>query len=210
MAVYARTTTVKGEPQALELGIANVREDVMPAIGEMDGFVGLSMLADREYGTCIVTTAWRDEQALAASRERVRDLRARAAESLNGVTEPEVHEWEIAVVHRAHAINDGACARVTWLKVDPDRVDRQLDIYRTTVLPRLETLPGFCSASLLIDRESGRAAGAVTFDGPAGLEGSREIARSIRTAATAETMAQILDVAEFDVVLAHLRVPETV
>lgn len=210
MAVYARTTTVKGDPQALEKGVAQVRDEVLPAVEQMDGCTGLSMLADREYGTCIVTTAWETEQALAASRERVRALRSRAVEALRAGSEPEVREWEIAVVHRAHAVNDGACARVTWLQVDADRVDRQLDIYRSTVLPRLESMSGFCSASLLIDRASGRAAGALILDSRKALEDSREMARSIRTEATRETGAQIVDVAEFDVVLAHLRVPETV
>lgn len=210
MAVYARTTTVKGTPQALETGIAQVRDEVMPAVEKMDGCTGLSMLADREYGTCIVTTAWQTEQALAASREQVRALRARATEALSGGSEPEVREWEIAVVHRAHAVNDGACARVTWLQVDTDRIDRQLDIYRSMVLPQLESMPGFCSASMLIDRASGRAAGALILDSREALEGSREMARGIRTEATRETGSQIVDVAEFDVVLAHLRVPETV
>jgi quinol monooxygenase YgiN len=210
VAVYARTTTVRGNPQALEEGITRVRDEVMPALEQMDGCVGLSMLVDRDYGTCIVTTAWRDQDALSASREHVRTLRARATEALRGDDEPEVREWEIAVLHRAQPARDGACARVTWLQVEPAKAERQLDIYRSSVLPRLEALPGFCSASMLIDRERGRAAGALIFDSRDALERTRETAKEIRTEATRETGAQILDVAEFEVALAHLRVPEKV
>ena len=210
MAVYARTTTVRGNPQALEEGIARVRDEVMPALEQMEGCVGLSMLVEREYGTCIVTTAWRDHEAISASREHVRGLRARAMEALRGDDEPEVREWEIAVLHRAHPAGEGACARVTWLQVEPSKVDQQLEVYRSRVLPQLEAMDGFASASLLIDRESGRAAGALIFDSREALERTRETARNIRTEATRETGAQIMDVAEFDVALAHLRVPEKV
>ncbi len=79
----------------MDAGIAQVRDEVMPAVQAMDGCVGLSMLVDRESGRGIVTTAWRDESALAASREAVRDMRARASAQL-GDTAPEVAEQLLA------------------------------------------------------------------------------------------------------------------
>ena len=48
------------------------RDEMMPAVRGMDGCVGLSMLADRESGTCIVTTSWRDRESMQASAEGVR------------------------------------------------------------------------------------------------------------------------------------------
>ena len=38
-----------------------------------------------------------------------------------GVGEPEVREWEIAVLHRDHRAAVGACARITWTRADPSR-----------------------------------------------------------------------------------------
>jgi hypothetical protein len=78
------------------------------------------------------------------------------------------------------------------------------------VLPRLEEMDGFCSASMLVDRGEGMAAGTVTFRDRAALDGSRDAAAAIRERRTREQGVQFDDVAEFDVVLAHLRVPETV
>ena len=60
--------------------------------------------------------------------------------------------------------NDGACVRATWVKVGPDQIDRAIDFYKTTILPALEELEGFCSASLLVDRASGRAVASASFD----------------------------------------------
>jgi len=96
--MYARSTTIHGNPQNLDEGIAFVRDTVMPAVQELDGCVGLSMLCDRDSGRCITTTAWADAEAMRRIADRVRDIRARAAEILGGVAE--VDEWEIALLHR--------------------------------------------------------------------------------------------------------------
>jgi quinol monooxygenase YgiN len=207
--MFARSTTVRGDPAAIDRGIDEVRNSVMPSVEEMDGCVGMSMLVDRDSGRCIVTTAWASEDALRSSRERVRDLRARTTRAL-GAEEPDIREYEIAVVHRERPVPAGAGARVTWLQVPPSNMDRQIDVFRERVLPALQELDGFCSASLLVDRTTGRAAGAVIYESRAALEASREATKAIRSGAVAAAGAELLEVAEFDVALAHLRVPERV
>jgi heme-degrading monooxygenase HmoA len=205
--VYARTATVHGDPKAIDDGVAFLRDRVMPAVEGLPGYVGLSMLADRDTGRCIATTSWKDEAAMAATGEQLRPLRTRFAEMLGG--EVELRTWEIAVVHRVHEAPDGACTRVTWTRTDPSRVERALDAYRVGLLPRLEELDGFCSASLLVDRRDGRAAGSVTYADRMTLERSRTDATAVREEFAATMDSQIVEVAEFDLVLAHLRVPET-
>ena len=207
--MYARTTTVQGDPQRLDDGIAHVRDRVMPAVMDMDGCVGMSMLADRESGRCIVTAAWEDEAAMHAGAEGVRGMREQARDALGG-GEMQVQEWEIAVMHRRHEAPEGACARVIWSRSDPGHVDQVLDAYRMTLVPQLEELPGFCSVSLLVDRERGRAASAVTFDDRAAMEASRGDAMRMRDTFVSAMEVTVTDVAEFELVLAHLRVPEMV
>ena len=205
--MHARTTTVRGDPGAIDDGTTFLRDRVMPAVEGLPGYVGLSMLADRDTGRCIATTSWADETAMTTSGEQVRALRARFAEILGGPLEPQT--WEIAVVHRLHKAPDGACTRVTWTRTDPSRVEQVLDAYRVSLLPRLEELDGFCSASLLVDRQEGRAAESVTYADRMTLERSRTDATAVREEFAAAVGSQILEVAEFDLVLAHLRVPET-
>jgi len=206
--MYARTTTIRGTSQAIDDATAYMRDEVMPAVQQMDGFVGLSFLADRDSGRCIVATAWQTEEAMRATMDRVGPMRDRVAEVLGG--SPEVQTWEIAVLHRVKEAPAGAWVRVTWPRVDPPRIDQLLDTFRMGVLPTLEGMDGFCSASMLVDRREGIAAGTATFKDRASLERTRDAAAEIRDRTTREAGVQFLDVAEFELVLAHLRVPETV
>lgn len=199
---------MRGDAEALDAGIAMVQDEVMPALQEMEGWVGLSMLVDRAYGTCIVTSAWDSERSLIGSREQVMALRDRAVELLGGAAE--VEEWEIVLLHRESISGTGACARVTWLKVPRHEIDHQVDVFRSTLLPQLEVIPGFCSASLLVNRETGRATSTVTYDSHEAMETSRDEARRLREQTLRTIAAEIHDIAEMDLALAHLRVPERV
>ena len=206
--MYARSTTVRGNPQALEQGIAYVRDKVMPAVLQMDGCVGLSMLADGDSGRCIVTTSWVDVEALRGSAEGVMSMRQRTAELLGGPAE--VQEWEIAIMHRLHDAHHGACARVIWHDGDPADNDRMIDTFRMSVLPKLQDLPGCCSVSVLLDRASGRAVVTTTYDSPLDMKQASDQATKIRQDFVQEMNRTITEVAEFELVMAHLRVPETV
>jgi heme-degrading monooxygenase HmoA len=205
--MHARSTTIKGDPGTIEAGVAHVRDQVMPAVTEMPGCLGMSLVVDRETGRGIATTSWETEEAMAASRGSVAGLRARATEIFGGA-EPLVEEWEVAVMHRDHPTHAGACCRITWTHT-PD-VNRTVDYWRRELLPQFERMEGFCSASMLIDRAGSRTCGTLTFDSRAALEATRAQAAGIRETAARDVGVQFLDVAEFDLALAHLRLPEMV
>ncbi len=205
--MYARSTTIRGNPRSIDRGIDYVRDEVMPAVRGMDGCVGLSMLADHESGMCIVTTSWRDREAMQASAEGVRPLRDRAREVFGG--EVEVHEWEVSAMHRRHEAHHGACTRVTWLRGDPDGMERSIDMFRMSLMPRLDDLAGFCSVSLMTHPAEGMAVSAVTYDSREDMVENRESARALREEFATGMGLAVTDVREFDLVLAHLRVPET-
>ncbi len=207
--MYARTTTIQADPSRIDAGIAHVRDETFPQLTAMDGCVGMSLLADRESGRCIATTAWESEAALLESAEVVRPLRSAAEQTLGSDTS-NVDTWEIGVVHRDHAVPEGAYARVTWVSAEPNAVDRALDVYKMSILPKIQELDGFCSASMLINRETGRAVGTVTFETRAQLEATRDASARIREMAGRDMGATIDAVAEFDVAFAHLHVPELV
>ncbi len=204
--MYARSTSIEAQTSNIDAGIAYVRDEVMPALQDMDGYVGLSLLVDRESGRCIATSAWETEDALRTSTEQAAPLRDRATEIFGG--DVTVDPWEIGVLHRDHRSNDGACVRATWIKMPPDQVERAIEFYKTSVLPSLEDLEGFCSASLLINRSSGRGVSSATFDSHDAMERNREQAMELRNTRTRELGADIVDVGEFDLAIAHLRVPE--
>jgi hypothetical protein len=205
--MFARTTTIQADLAKIDDGIAFVRDQVTPAITAIEGCAGISMLVDRASGRCIATSSWESEEALRASEDMVRPLRD-GAEQAMGTDTGTVDIWEVAVVHRDHAMPDGACARVTWMSGDPDSAERATDLFRMVILPRVQDNEGFCSASLLINRDTGRAVSTVTYETSEQLEASRAAAMEIREAATKELGATTDDVAEMQVAFAHLHLPE--
>lgn len=208
MAVHARSTSFQAAPSEIDAGIRYVTDEVMPALSAMPGCIGLSMLVDRESGRCIATSAWTDEDSMRAADAAVEPMRERASAILG--SDHKVDEWEIAVLHRDHRTSDSTSVRCTWLRADPSRLDDAIEMFRSEVLPTAEGLDGFCSASLMVDRRTGRAVSSVTWDSREAMVSSRETASQLRAKVAGRAGAQIEDVAEFALALAHLRVPELV
>ena len=206
--MYARTTTLRGDPQAVDDLIATVRDEVLPGLIQLEGCVGLSLLVDRDAGRAIATSAWETEDAMRASAESVRPLRDRAAQAFGGT--PEIQEWEIAVLHRAHHIGDGACARVVWTRTAPGNLDAVIGAYRDSLMPWWEQTEGFCSNSFLVDRQTGRCSSTVVFESREAMAQTRDQFTTLREEFVKRMDMEITEVAEFDMALAHLRVPETV
>jgi hypothetical protein len=48
--VYARSTTVLAKRESIDAGIGHIREVALPALQRMHGFIGLSLLVDRDSG----------------------------------------------------------------------------------------------------------------------------------------------------------------
>ena len=175
----------------------------------MDGCVGMSMLVDRASGRCIATSSWESEAAMRDSADRVRPLRDGAERAL-GASSSTVDTWEVAVVHRDHAMPDGACARVTWLSGRP------------TTPNAPPTSSGWPSSRGSRSSTASAAPACSSAARPAGpwapspsrrreqLEASREAATAIREAASRDIGATIDDVAEMEVAFAHLHLPEMV
>ncbi len=89
-------------------------------------------------------------------------------------------------------------------------MERAIDVFRMASLPAIEELPGFSSASLMVDRASGRAVVSVTYDNLEAMQQNRDEAAAVRTAQAKEAGLEVLDVGEFELAVAHLRVPEMV
>ncbi len=209
--MYARSTTFRGDTSSIDAGLTYVRERVLPAVEQMDGCVGLAMLVDRHTGRCIVTTSWDDAEALHRSAEAVGPIRDMAVRSVHGVeSETEVVEWEVGVLHRVRTAPEHAACRVIWTKGPVGAADRIIDGFRTSIVPRIGDLAGFCSVSLLVNRETGRCAVATVYEDRQTMNRAKGQAQAMREEFTERMGMRITEVAEFDVALAHLRVPETV
>ena len=198
--MYARSTTFHGKPENIDAGIAFVKNEVVPALDRIEGCRGLSLLVDRESGQCIATSSWGGESAMSASEEQLRPIRDRGRDILGASMQ--VDEWEIAVMHRTH---HGECCRVSWLEGD---LDKMTETFRVGILPQLEQIPGFCSASLLVNRSAGLGCATTAWESRGAMIASRSAADDMRRRAASDAGGEIVDVHEFDLAYAHLHVPE--
>lgn len=206
--MYARSTSFHGDPHRIDDAVHYVRDRAMPALMGMDGFVGISVLADRESGRCIVTSSFEDLAALRRSASEMRGIRARTADILQ--SPQSLEEWQIALVHRERSAPEGARTLLTWCRTDPDRLDPLLEAYAEGIVPRLSDQPGFCSVSVLADPVEGRSATALTFADDDALRRATAQLDPLLQELGRQYAGEVTDEAVFDLVLAHLRVPETV
>lgn len=204
--MFARSFTIHAHPSFIDEGITHVRDVVMPTFADMDGCAGLSMLVDRDAGRCIVTSSWLDEDTLRASEAPAQSLRDNATEVFHATAD--TSRWEIAALRRDHRAHRRAGVRATWLRGHPAAMERMIDTCKLVLMPALADLDGFCSASLMVDRASGRAVSSVSFDSRAAMLASRETERDMWTRIGNDAGAEVLDVGEFDLAIAHLNVPE--
>ncbi|MGN6161972.1 MAG: antibiotic biosynthesis monooxygenase [Marmoricola sp.] len=198
--MFARSTTFHGRPEGVEAGIKLVQNEVVPLLDSIEGCRGVSLLVDRSGGECIVTSSWVDMPSMMASDERLRPMRDRGRELMGNSMQ--VDEWEIAVMHRSH---HGECARVTWLEGDATEM---AETFRVSVLPRIEDLSGFCSASLLLNDLTGIGCATTCWENRDAMMASADVARDLRETSARELGGTVVDVREFELAYAHLHVPE--
>lgn len=204
--MYARSTSFQARPGTIDEGIAYVRDEVMSAAMAVEGYIGLSMICDRESGRCITTSAWSTQDLLDSSGQMMQPMLQRGAEIFGA--QPSVDLWEIAVVHRHVASGDGACVRCTWLSMDTAGLTHALETYRVAMLSVLEEMVGFCSVSLMVDRATGRAVSCATFASRDAMAASHLAASELRLRTAEDVGATVTDIQEFELALAHLHVPE--
>jgi hypothetical protein len=76
--------------------------------------------------------------------------------------------------------------------------------------PEQEGVGRFCSASLMIDRATGRAVPCASFDSREAMERNREQSNALKASSMREASAEELEECEFELVVADLRAPELV
>lgn len=77
--MFARVSIFKGTGDEFDEASRNARENVAPALRELDGFAGLLVLADRSSGRSMSVTLWDSEEALHDSEAAAARMRKETA-----------------------------------------------------------------------------------------------------------------------------------
>ncbi len=151
--MHVRITTVTGASD-IDGGLALLRDQVVPQMQQQRGFRGLSAAGDRAAGLVTVLTVWDSQADLRASESAADKARGDAVRLMGGEVSVERYEqtvWEVGDTPPGPA----AKLHVRNVKLDPDRIDDNLDFFRQTVVPDMKTRPGFLAVRQLIDRNTG-------------------------------------------------------
>ncbi|HEY7811746.1 MAG TPA: hypothetical protein VIC62_00820 [Nakamurella sp.] len=202
MTVFARTALHQGRPDRVDACIAYLRDTAVPTILGMPTCVGMSVLASRRSGLAVISTAWETKADMHASVVKIRPIRDKTAEAIGGGT-AELEEWRIAAMHRRPHTGHPVCARVIWLRVQSSGVDALVSEFHAAVIPALEATRGFCSTSLMVNPDWGRAAVSIAYESRDAMDRRINAPDGRRLLET-----NVIQVREFDEVMPHLRVPD--
>lgn len=85
--MWVRMSTLQGpqnqSDEEIEQLLKVVRETVIPAAKQMDGYSGVLTLGDRSSGKTVSLTFWESEDAMKASEEAANRLRQQAAADMD-------------------------------------------------------------------------------------------------------------------------------
>ena len=151
--MHARVTTVTGASD-VDRGLALLRDHVVPQMKQQKGFRGLSVAGDRAAGVFTALSLWDSHADLQASENADDSARARVARVMGGQVSVERYEETVCEASDARP-GPEAKLHIRHIKVDPNRIDDNLDFFRHKVVPDMKTRPGFLAVRQLIDRGTG-------------------------------------------------------
>jgi heme-degrading monooxygenase HmoA len=161
--MYVRISTVTGASD-IDGGLALVQGQALRQMEQQKGFCGLSASGDREAGVVSVLSMWETEADLDASESAATKARADVTSVMGGDVSVERYEQTVFATGGTRP-GPGAKLHIRNLKVDPARLEENLEFFRETVVPELMARPGFLAVRQLVDRGTGEVrAGTVWAD----------------------------------------------
>src|SRR4029077_7741468 len=90
--------------------------------------------------------------------------------------------------------------RVTRVQNTPERLEATITGFTQEVVPALRRLPGNCGATLLVNRETGAAAGVSYWETKDALTASEEVAGILRAQHVPPAGAMVIETAQYELI----------
>ncbi|MEU6257955.1 hypothetical protein [Streptomyces sp. NPDC047043] len=201
--MFVRTVYATGDPAKIDTAIRALNSQGRELLEERPGYRGAGIFVDRALGKLLAVSWWESEEARRNSDEVMRERRGVLLEPFAATTS--VENYEAAVFHPVRKPEAGGGLRLTRLEFDPADADLLADTFRTSVVPRLEGLPGLARTSLLVDRERGRGLVGAMFVDRESLAASRSAQAAARHEGAAKAHVTVVGLEEFEVVFTDVR-----
>lgn len=201
--MFVRTVYATGDPATIDTAIKSLNTRGRDLLEDRPGYRGSSIFVDRKLGKLFVVSWWESEEARRNSDEVLRERRASLLEPF-AVTVA-VERYEAMVFHPVRQPLAGGGLRLCRLEFDPADAELLADTFRSTVVPKLESLPGLARASLLIDRKRGRGLVGVLFVDRESMAASRGPQSAARHEGAAKAHVTVTGLEEFAIVFTDVR-----
>ncbi len=150
----------------MDEAIRIIRQTVVPAATNMQGFKAGLLLTDRSTGKFITLALW-DTEA---------DLRAyQVSSALDSITTgPREREvFEVGAGESTLGRPGATCARVNYRQIQPDRMDAAIGMYRDSVLPVVNARRGCVGGVVLTDGSTGKLVAISLWESEADMRASQ-------------------------------------
>jgi heme-degrading monooxygenase HmoA len=165
------------------------REQFLPQMQEMAGFVGYGMLADTDAEKGLDLAFFETKDTMEAGH---RSLDAMSPPpGVAGIRRTSVEMYEVAV-HEVEG--EPVAARASLLEGPPEGIDEGIRKAQDEILPRARQLDGWTGVLYLADRATGKTMILTLWESPEALRASEEAATRLRQEAAdagSETIAGV-------------------
>jgi quinol monooxygenase YgiN len=181
--MFARYTTLRGDPNKLQAGIDLADGRVRVSVEETEGNRGFAVLADVEGGRLVGASYWNSAESLQDAEISLAQAPTNAATTFDAAIAG-IERFEVAIGFRHSIPSRGAVVRVGRFEVDPARVEEVISLMREESVAGVKGTTGLCSFQLLVNRESGAGMVVSTWADKGALDAYWHLAEQMRAKAS--------------------------
>jgi heme-degrading monooxygenase HmoA len=162
----------------IDKGVDFVREEVVPNLNAQHGYRGVTVSADRSGGVLGVLSLWETEADREASESALAKNRQEGLGIIGGEMTVETFEQLLAEISERPLV--GSPLMVTRISMEPTKIDENFDYFKSEVLPRIKSNPGFRSLRNMMNRQTGHGIVGVVWADQEAMESAAASAPSRR------------------------------
>jgi len=202
--MFLRMTWVQMPPERLDEQIANYPQQVQSAFGQLPGFRGMALLANRATGAGVSASYWDSAETMQASEEAGNAVREQAAAQGNDLQIGEVDRFEFIIQERLDPPRAGNFLRLNDVQGSPAKIDDVANLLRERGMA-VKDRPGFRALLMAANRQTGRMLVASAWETAADREASDASAQGLRSEAAQVAGAETVKVDLYEYLFAEVR-----
>ena len=188
--MHVRCTLITADPDRIDNALAYLESDGRSRVESEPGNRGMSLQVAPDLAVAVMESFWVSHDAMRESEHVEAGWRDEVIHRGPGTAA--VERYRLASVSKVAREQAGAGVRLTVYQTDPSALDAAIAGYEDTAVPWLTETDGFVSATLLVDRRSGRQVSQTVWRDIDALAKSRSAAAAIRVDAVAATGSEVV------------------